>query len=168
MKTLRSNRLEFRQWRNDDFDTYASYMASPELAQHVGGACSRDTAWRRFAAMVGHWSLRGFGFYALEEQSSGIFVGCCGLWFPEGWPELEVGYWLMPEAQGKGYATEAASRVIEHAYLERGVASLVSYIDARNLASIKVAQRLGATQEPMIELSDCGPHLVYRHPRPEA
>lgn len=163
---LETERLKLRQWRNQDFDAFATYMATPHLAEFVGGVCSRDLAWRRFASIVGHWTLRGYGFFALEELERGAFVGCCGLWFPEGWPELEVGYWLMPEAQGKGYATEAARRVIAHAFDDLGTQTLVSYIDPRNGPSIKVAERLGARREAEIELSDAGKHLVFRHSCP--
>ncbi len=163
---LESERLNLRTWSNDDFDRFAAFYADERYAEFVGGACDRGDAWRRFAGIVGHWQLRGYGFWALEEKSSGDVVGGCGLWFPEGWPELEVGYWLHPEAHGKGYATEAAARAKRYAFEELGAATLVSYIDEQNAPSIAVAERLGATYDGTIELAKFGPHRVYRHPRP--
>jgi len=81
---------------------------------------------------------------------------------------LEVGYWLLKEAHGKGYAIEAVTRARDYAYQELGATTLVSYIDPRNEPSKRVAERMGAINERTIELIDCGPHCVYRHLGPEA
>lgn len=161
-----SERLYLRGWRPSDFEAYAAYYANEETARYVGGRMTRDKAWRHFAAMVGHWSLKGFGFWAVEEKTSGAFVGCIGLWEPEGWPELELGYWLTTEAQGKGYATEAAVRSRRFAFEEMGATTLVSFIAPENEPSIRVAKRLGARLEKTIDLLDLGTHCVFRHPRP--
>ena len=119
----------------------------------------------RCALRMGHWTLRGYGYWAVEEKDGSAFIGACGLWFPEGWPELELGYWLMPEAHRKGYASEAADRARRHAFEELESPSLVSYIDAQNTASIRVAERLGAYHDSTIQLGRHGPHCVYRYPR---
>ncbi len=126
----------------------------------------RARAWRHMAALVGHWTLRGYGIWAVEEKGSQEFVGSIGLWFPEGWPELELGYWLVPEAHGKGYATEAGMKSRDYAFDQLGAKTLVSYIDPTNEPSKKVAERLGAGYEKTIELLDLGPHCVYRYPTP--
>ena len=118
------------------------------------------------AASIGHWVLRGYGYWAVEEKDTGSFVGSAGLWYPEGWPEIELGYWLMPEMRGKGYATEAALAAHEVAFNTLHVESLVSYIHPENEPSKKLAERMGARAEATIELLDYGPHIVYRHPRP--
>lgn len=168
MVELETERLLLRQWCQEDFEVYAAYYADPELARFIGGACDRPTAWRRLAAEVGHWTLRGFGFWAVEELDSGSLVGCVGLWRPEGWPELELGYWLLPAGQGYGYATEAGLRAREYAYDVLGKRTLVSYIHPDNEPSKRVAERLGARHEATIELLSFGPHCVYRHPAPAA
>ncbi len=86
MTEIQTDRLLLRQWQPKDFDAYASYYGDDELAQYIGGPCTRNQAWRRMAAELGHWSLRGFGLWALEEKATGKLAGCTGLWFPEGWP----------------------------------------------------------------------------------
>jgi RimJ/RimL family protein N-acetyltransferase len=164
MKVIESERLRLRHWQPKDFDAYAAYYADEESAKYIGGACDRNQAWRRMAAELGHWTLRGFGFWALEEKETTELVGCTGLWFPEGWPELEVGYWLLQNGRGKGYATEAARRAREYAYETLGAKTLVSYIHLENEPSKRVAERIGAHYEKTIELLDFGPHCVYRHP----
>lgn len=166
MREIETERLRLRQWRSSDFEPYANYYANLDTAQFVGGQMTRDRAWRHFAAVVGHWLLKGFGQWAVEERQSRSFIGCIGLWEPEGWPELEVGYWLAPEAHGKGYATEAALRARRVAFEELGASTLVSYIDPRNEPSKRVAERMGAWHDSTIELLDLGPHCVYRHPSP--
>ena len=161
---LETERLLLRMPRQEDFEIYAAYYADIETARFVGGQMSRDKAWRHFAALVGHWILRGYGIWAVEEKATRCFCGCIGLWRPEGWPELEVGYWLTPETQGKGYATEAALAARDFAYETLGANTLVSYIHPDNAASKKVAARMGAQLEDTVPILDLGPHCVYRHP----
>ena len=160
---IESERLLFRHWKESDFETYAAYYADPELARFVGGTKTREESWRKMASMLGHWQLRGFGYWAVAEKEGGDLVGCVGIWRSDGWPETEVGYWLLREKQGKGYATEAVRRCRDFAFREVQVPSLVSYIDPANEPSKKVAERVGAVYEKTIDLLDFGPHCVYRH-----
>ncbi len=162
---LETDRLKLRQFRNEDFEPLAEMMCDEEHMRFIGGTCDRDTAWRRFAALAGHWFLRGYGFFAVEEKATGGFVGWTGLWFPEGWPEREIGWTLLPAATGKGFVTEAALRVRKHAYEDLGWDTAISLISKKNFASKKVAERLGATHERNIILwgEEAG---VYRHPNP--
>ena len=164
--TLETERLKLRAWRQSDLELFAAYYADPTTAAFVGGACSRNDAWRRMAAFVGHWSLRGYGLWALEEKSTSQFVGYAGLWFPEGWPEPEVGWGLLRSAQGKGYATEASLRAREYGYSNIGFKTLISFIDLRNVASRAVAERMGAKYErsAMLFGFEAG---VFRHPSPD-
>ena len=166
MITVETERLILRPWKNEDFEDYAAYFADADLARFVGGQMDRPKAWRLMACIIGHRVLRGYGFWATEEKETGDFTGCVGLWFPEGWPEPEMGYWLMPQKWGKGYATEAGAASRDYAYQKLGFTTLVSYIDPANEASKAVARRLGAHLEKTIPLLDCGPHEVYRHPGP--
>lgn len=156
-----------RRWRSEDFDHYAAYYADPATARFVGGQMDAPAAWRHMAALEGHWALRGFGVWAVDELSSGKFVGAIGLWQPEGWPELEVGYWLMTEHHGKGYANEAVIASRDFAYGELAARTLVSYIDPANEPSKRVAERVGAWHDETIDLCGLGPHCVYRHPSPK-
>ena len=79
-----------------------------------------------------------------------------------GWPELELGYWLVKEHPGKGYALEACLRCIDYARERLNASSLVSYMDPRNVPSIRLAKRLGAAYEDTIELASHGSHCVFR------
>ena len=117
------------------------------------------------AGQAGHWVLRGYGAWALEEKASGRWVGYSGLWNPHGWLEPEVMWGLSPGDRGRGYATEAARRARDYAYRQLGWTTLVSCIAPDNAASQRVAQRLGATLERSIELRGrSGRHLPPSRP----
>src|SRR5207253_7997909 len=94
--TLETPRLLLRMLRESDLDAYAAMLADPEVMRHLGDGrpLSRPEAWRNLALMVGHWQLRGYGLWAAEERATGALVGRIGLWNPEGWPGLEVGWTL--------------------------------------------------------------------------
>ena len=164
---LETERLRLRAWREEDLAPFAEFCARDATAGFVGGACSRGDAWRRIAGQIGHWILRGYGPWALDDKASGRWVGYSGLWSPEGWPEPELIWGLAAHCHGRGYATEAAQRGREYAYRELGWKTLISCIAAENKPSQRVAQRLEAAFERNIELrgSEVG---IYRHPNPGA
>jgi RimJ/RimL family protein N-acetyltransferase len=118
-------------------------VADPEVSRYLGGPFDRATAWRQMAVFAGHWLLRGYGLWALERRADGAFLGRAGLWQPEGWPGLEVGWALARAAWGHGYATEAARAACEWAWEELAAERLISVIAPENEPSIRVALRLG-------------------------
>ena len=147
-------RLLLRPWRDDDLDGYAAMCADPEVMRHMGdgSTLSRDDAWRQMAMFVGHWQLRGFGMWAVEERETGAFVGRVGLHQPEGWPGLEVGWMLAKHTWGRGYATEAARASLEYAWNVLGVDHVISVIAPENAPSVRVAERLGEQLEGTYDL----------------
>ncbi|WP_051332418.1 GNAT family N-acetyltransferase [Cucumibacter marinus] len=160
---IETERFVLRPWQLDDFEAFAGFYADPLQSRYVGGPADRTTAWRRFASLLGHWALKGFGEWAIEDRNNGALLGDAGLMEPDGWPEIEMGYWLLPEARGKGVVSEAAGRIRDHAFTTMGLDTLVSYIDPANAASKRVAEGLGAHYECTIDLSVHGPHEVYRY-----
>ncbi len=163
---LETERLRLRSFREADLGLFAEFCASNSMTRFIGGVSDRAGTWRRIAVYLGHWALRGYGHWAIEDKASGRFVGYTGLWNPEGWPEPEVIWGLHADAHGRGYATEAARRAREYAYSELGWRTAVSFIASENLPSQRVAQRLGATYERDVKLivTTAG---IYRHPGPE-
>ncbi|MGY4516510.1 GNAT family N-acetyltransferase [Lysobacter sp. HA18] len=141
---LETERLILRQWRIEDFDRYAEMFAAPET-HHIGGPLVLGDAWRRFLQMPGAWALQGFAMFAIEEKSSGLWMGQAGPWQPAGWPGTEVGYAMHPQAWGKGYATEACTAAMDWAFDTLGWTDIIHTIDVANTASQNVAKRLGAS-----------------------
>jgi len=123
--------------------------ADPEVMRYVGErtVLSREDAWRQLAMLAGHWQLRGFGMWALEERSTGTFVGRVGLHFPEGWPDREVAWALARPFWGQGYATEAAHAALRVAFEHLAWPRVISLIDPANIRSVRLAERLGEQPE---------------------
>ena len=163
--TIVTARLVLRGFVPDDFDAYAAMMADPAVTRYLadGAALGRADAWRQMAVIVGHWQLRGFGLWAVEERASGALVGRIGCYEPEGWPGLEVGYVLARPFWAHGYASEGARAALRHAREVVGRERVLSLIHPENAASIRVAERLGATADGRLELSG-RPALVYVYP----
>ncbi len=144
---IETERLVLRHWKEDDVDGLMHIYADPQHARFIGGEMKRSSAWRMLASFIGHHALRGYTLMAIEEKATGAFLGWAGPWFPEGWPEREIGYTLVPSATGKGFAAEAVTASLRYAYNNLGWDTAVSNIDADNAASQKVARNLGAEQE---------------------
>lgn len=141
---IETERLVLRMFRESDTDAYAEMVADPEVMRFLGGPMmSRPEAWRNMAMVLGHWHLRGYGFWAVEEKESGELAGRVGCWQPEGWPALEVGWTLRRRFWGRGYATEAARASMSYAFNELNQTRVVSLIAPENVNSIRVAERLG-------------------------
>lgn len=153
MNRLETERLLLREWREDDFESYARICADAEVMRYLSGQpMSRAEAWRHLAFIVGHWHLRGYGHWAVEEKASGRLIGRMGFLNPEGWPGFEVGWTLGRDSWGKGYATEGARRMLDYAFGELGRGHVVSVIHPENRASIRVAEKMGERLEGETEL----------------
>ena len=151
---LETERLKLRQLRESDLDAHTKMTSDPEVMKFLGDGKPLDRAqsWRTMAGILGHWQLRGFGFWAMEEKRSGTLVGRAGLWMPEGWPMLEVGWTLAKEHWGKGYATEVGKTALRVAF-ERGATKVCSLIMPGNTRSIAVAERLGEKLEGPVKVT---------------
>jgi RimJ/RimL family protein N-acetyltransferase len=140
---LDTERTLMREWREEDLDAFAAMVADPETMRFLGGVGTREDAWRGIALHVGHWQLRGYGTWAVQRREDGAFIGRVGLWNPEGWPALEVGWTLARGAWGLGLATETARAAMRWAWDDLRAERLISLIAVDNGPSIRVAERLG-------------------------
>jgi RimJ/RimL family protein N-acetyltransferase len=147
--SLDTSRLRLREPVASDFDDYASLCADAEVMRYVGdrGPLSREDAWRQLTMLVGHWALRGYGMWVVEELGTRAFVGRVGLHYPEGWPEREVAWALSRTFWGRGYAFEAATAALRFAFDTLGWSRAISLIAPLNLRSISLAERLGERYE---------------------
>ena len=119
-------------------------MANPATAEPIGGVQPRSAAWRGFMTMAGAWSLQGFAMFSVIEKHTGRWVGRVGPWCPEAWPGTEVGWGIVHDCWGRGYATEAATAAIDWAIDILGWTDIIHVIAPTNLRSQAVARRLGS------------------------
>ncbi len=164
LPTLETERLILRQWRRNDFEPLRAFLANGEANRYrgIGKAATTPEAWRFLCEKIGEWHLRGTGEFALEAKASGNLIGWAGLWHPIELEEPELAWSLFPAAQGNGYATEAAARVMRWAAHDLGLPPLFSFVHPDNHPSRRLAERLGATLTGETTLRG-QPRLLYRH-----
>lgn len=166
--TLTTQRLRLVPPTEAHLPGETAFWAS-DRSSFVGGPVAADKVWRILALHRGHWDLRGYGSWAIEEIATGAHVGQAGIWHPGEWPEPELGYHLFEGFEGKGYVTEAGRAVIDHAYGTLGFTTLTSFIAPANTASAAVAQRLGAVKTDATFQIDPAkePVEIWRYPGPQ-
>ena len=160
---LHTQRLTLRPPVMADFAAYAAFWAS-DRARHMGGPKDASGAWFWFCHDVAQWALLGHGALMIEHRDSGATVGQVGINAGPAFPETELGWFVYAGHEGQGFATEAAGALRDWAFASLPVESLVSYTDAENAASIRVAQRLGAVLDAKAQRLDLQ-DLVWRHMR---
>jgi RimJ/RimL family protein N-acetyltransferase len=149
--TLETDRLRLRAYRREDFPALLEMWTDPLVMRHVlGRASTGEETWARLLRYVGLWPVLGFGYWAVEERSTGRFVGDVGFadfrreMTPSFGEAPEAGWVLAAWAHGKGYATEAvsAAHAWSDAHLER-VRHTVCMIAPANAASVRIATKCG-------------------------
>ena len=163
--TLNTDRLVLRAPDARDEPAMLRFLSS-EFGRFYGAPYDPLTAWAKFASLVGQWTLRGYGMFAITRRDGGETVGMAGPYHPASFEEPEMA-WLLtdPAHQGKGYAFEACRAVVQHLFETRTWQSLVSYIDTENTASLALAEKLGCVRDPatVSPFPGCD---SYRHLRP--
>lgn len=160
MVFLSTPRLHLRHFHILDADALYRVFGDPEVMRFGDGPQTRQwvQSWLE-TCLEHHFSKWGFGAYAVVQNEN--VIGYCGLFFfPDiaGQPEVEIGYRLERSAWGQGYATEAARAVRDYAFATLGIGRVIALIDPANLASIRVAEKLGMHYEKEVMLAG------YTHP----
>jgi len=139
-----------RGYRLDDFKNCAAMWADPIVVRYIGGKpFAEEEVWAKMLRYVGHWSLVGFGYWAIEEKASGDYVGEIGFadFKRDIKPSLkdlpELGWVLTSRVHRRGYATEAVRAALDWGAGRFGAARTACLIHPENLASIRVAEKCG-------------------------
>jgi RimJ/RimL family protein N-acetyltransferase len=142
--SIETARLILRPTERQDFEPWAAFMADEAAARYLGGVQSRSQAWRGFMSVAGAWAMAGYAMFSVVEKETGRWVGRLGPWMPADWPGTEVGWGVIRDCWGRGYATEGATAAIDWAFDRLGWTEVIHCIDPDNLASQNVARRLGS------------------------
>ena len=141
---LETPRLLLRPPRAEDLDAWAEMMQDTEAARYIGGTMPRAVSWRGVMTMIGAWHAQGFAMFSVFEKSTGRWVGRLGPWMPEGWPGSEIGWAIVRDCWGRGYATEGAIAATNWAFDALGWTEIIHSISPENVASQMVASKLGS------------------------
>ncbi|HUP58074.1 MAG TPA: GNAT family N-acetyltransferase [Bdellovibrionota bacterium] len=152
---IETERLKLRAHRAGDLEPCARMWADPGVTRYIGGGkpMSRQESWARMLRYAGLWRFLDYGFWAIEEKSSGEFVGEAGLadFKRELEPSIdgvpELGWVLAPAVHGRGYATEALRAILGWADAAVSCERIVCIIDPANAPSIRVAAKLGFAEQ---------------------
>ena len=158
--TLQTRRLVLRLPVIADFDAYRDFVTSPR-AVFMGGPHDAAKAWDWFCNDVAQWALLGLG--GLTITLNGHAIGQVAICHGPIFPEPELGWFLFDAAhEGQGYALEAATALRDWALGPRGLPTVVSYIDPANVASQRLATRLGGVPDQMAATPNGMAALTYR------
>lgn len=176
MGELRTERLLLRRWRESDLEPWAAMNADPEVREFLGRVLTREESDASVAAFQAEFDERGYGWWAVEVQATGEFVGFAGLDAVE--PDMpvegvEIGWRLGRSSWGHGYATEAARATLGFGFETLELPEILAITTATNLRSQAVMRRLGMTRDPADDFEDSSVpkdsplrhHVIYRAAR---
>ncbi|WP_288130046.1 GNAT family N-acetyltransferase [Microbulbifer sp.] len=148
-----TERLQLRQWRNEDREPFAAMNADPRVMEFFPALLSREESDAAIDRQITHIEKYGWGFWAVERLEDHQFIGFVGIKnvgdeLPFA-PAVEIGWRLAVDVWGKGYATEGASAALRVAFEDLRLQEIVSFTPLPNIRSQKVMQRLGMHEDPV-------------------
>ena len=151
-----TERLTFREMTIDDADLLVALLGDPDVMWVYPHPFSRDEVQAWIDWNVQSYHARGFGLWVLALRDSGDFVGECGLTVQTvaGVTEIEVGYQLLPAFWSRGLATEAVAACRDFGRDIAGLERVVAFIDPRNIASQRVAAKVGLAFEREVRIPE--------------
>ena len=146
---LEGSRVRLRQFEERDLAEFARYRALPEVARYQSWeSYTLEDAKRLYAKQQGAYGAPGsWHQVAIADTANDSLLGDCALHFLEDGQELEIGFTLAPEHQGRGLAREAVSLLLDHAFAAMKLRRVLTKTDAENLPAQKLLLALGFRKE---------------------
>lgn len=141
---IETSRLYLRPPRLEDLGAWSQMMLDEPTARFIGGVMPRAVCWRQLMAMIGSWHALGFAMFSVFEKGTDRWVGRLGPWQPDGWPGAEIGWAIVRDRWGQGYAVEGAVAATNWAFDTLGWTRVIHSIAPENIASQRVAEKLGS------------------------
>ena len=176
-RSLRTDRLLLRRWRDADRAPFAALNADPVVMERLTTTLTRDESDALVDKIERGFDERGFGLWAVEVVGGPPCVGFVGLnvasFDADFTPCVEVGWRLAHDSWGHGYATEAARAAVADGFARVGLDEIVSFTTPGHTRSRAVMERLGMTQDPADDFGHPSfpeghrlhRHVLYRLPR---
>jgi ribosomal-protein-alanine N-acetyltransferase len=163
---LSTNRLLLRGWREADRAPFAVMNADSAVMEHFPAPLDRAASDALVDRFLEHWTLHGFGIWAMERRIDARFIGFAGMYRPSFeapfTPAVEVGWRLAHEAWGHGYATEAGATALRFGFEQMRFDEIVSFTVPTNARSRRVMERLGMHRDPAGDFDH--PRIPPGHP----
>lgn len=140
---LETERLFLRPLDADDVEQVFAMRSDADVMRFIRAPQTRRESADWIQMVSSRWETTGIGFCAVIEKSSDEFVGWCGLWRLKETDEIEIGYAVAKDFQGKGYATEAAAAVLGYGFETLRLKKIVAVARPENAASRRVMEKLG-------------------------
>jgi RimJ/RimL family protein N-acetyltransferase len=148
-KTIETPRLVMRQFQTDDLTQLSKILSDKHITKYIdnGNTLNFFECWHHIAMLLGHWSLNGYGSYAIVEKKSNLLIGKVGLYHPKPWPGVELKWIISHEHQRNGFAFESSNAVIKEAFQKNISDEIICLIHKENEASINLAKKLKMKQK---------------------
>jgi RimJ/RimL family protein N-acetyltransferase len=165
MQVIETERLALRHLTLDDAPFMHTLVNDPTWLRFIGdrGVRSVDDA-REYLrkGAIASYAQHGFGLYLTEIKATSQPIGICGLVKRDTLPDVDVGFALLPQFAGHGYACEAAAAVMQHARAQIGLTRVVAITNPDNHGSIRVLEKIGLGFERLIRpVADAGELALY-------
>ena len=165
MSSVTTERLFGRRPEPGDLEDWVRIFTDPRVDEDLWPLEFRtaDKVAAMLKSSIEHWDRWEFGPWTVIERASDRIVGRVGLEHTTkfGRPEVELEWFIDPDAWGRGYATEMARESVRAAFTTLGIDELISYTVPENAASRAVMEKLGMTYETDVENVGM-PHVLYR------
>ena len=168
MKHIETPRLILREWTETDIPEFARLNSDERVMEYFLKPLSYRETVDFYNRIQEEFKTHGFGLYAVEDKVTRAFMGYVGLhnvtFEIDFAPTVEIGWRLLPEFWGKGYATEAAMVCVGYAKRDLKLQEIVSFTSLLNKRSERVMQKIGMTRikefnHPLVEPH----HPLYKH-----
>ena len=147
MKSIKTERLLLRQWRQSDLQPYAKLNADPRVREFFPSLQTREQSDNSAQILSENIAKYGYGFWAVSILDTDEFIGFIGIqdvpFECHFTPAVEIGWRLAHEYWGKGYATEGAKAVLRYAFQELHIPEIVAFTSVHNRSSRNVMQKIG-------------------------
>lgn len=155
MYLFTSDRLGFRNWKEEDLSDFAAMNADERVMEHFPATLTEEQSAASMLRMQEEYKKRGYTYFAVEERSSGLLIGFIGLFYqtfesPFN-PAVDIGWRLQVDAWGKGYATEGAKRCLQYAFEHLSLDAVVACCTLSNTSSERVMQKIGMRKKGVFD-----------------
>lgn len=166
MAVIETERLLLRHWREEDLVPYAQLNACARVCEFLPSILTEEQSNTSAQNIMRHFETHGFGLYAVEVKHGAGFIGYVGFNIPSFeahfTPCVEIGWRLVHESWGNGYATEAALAIKEYGFSVLDLREIVSFTVPQNIRSRRVMEKIGMTHDAAESFTH--PKLPTGHP----